>query len=390
MIDGNVPEELSEDLLLGELGESDIDSSLIEKLEQLLPEGSAAKEFLLNDANTRKVFLLAQKEKDSLLQDTLLKEEAIEWYDASLSPFETVLTRNIRPIDMGTVLNLATNFLKHKQLQNCLGDFVELEDGTKLVRIIAGQHRYYAALLLRFMGYEFDLTAKISNRTLTDEEILSIQMSENLHNTMTPAQDAAVIHSFWEETKRLYGDSRRSLAYVAAKLGRSKEKVRDALRYIEELHPVVQSLVDRNALSYSTALRLTQFKKGAEDVASSEQIRYALSIVEKKLNTKNSEKWLKGREDLKKAISFGAEPLFNLESFDSTTLEGLIVRMKKSTSNEGLAAMKQLERIMKSISSIDRKSKLRFSDAIKNTLKELNISIEDFFNFLSENDIKFS
>ena len=92
---------------------------------------------------------------------------------------EVVLAENIRPIDSLVVEDLAMSIAEVGQLQPCLGDIIEI-DGEITIRLIAGQHRYYAISLLCEKGLPRPIIMRVADRTLSPEEILSVQMSENL------------------------------------------------------------------------------------------------------------------------------------------------------------------------------------------------------------------
>ena len=64
-----------------------------------------------------------------------------DWLEVSID--DIIPAENIRPIDSESVESLAMSINEVGQLQPCIGDIVEYE-GEKFVRLIAGQHRYYA------------------------------------------------------------------------------------------------------------------------------------------------------------------------------------------------------------------------------------------------------
>ena len=110
----------------------------------------------------------------------------------------------ILEIETEPMMELAMSINEIGQLQPCIGDIVEIE-GEKFVRVIAGQHRYYAIKHLCDSGFLRKIIIRIADRELSNEEILSIQMSENLQNKMTPEQDAKIIHSFGKAVKKYMG-----------------------------------------------------------------------------------------------------------------------------------------------------------------------------------------
>ena len=140
-----------------------------------------------------------------------ISKEPIKWEHIYISINEITPVDNIRPIDYEIVEEIASSIPVTGQLQACIADIGD--DGP---RLLAGRHRYEAIKLLNDRGIETDILVKLANRTLSEEEVLSIQMSENLHNKMTSAQEATIIHSFWNQMINIYGRENITLSMIAA------------------------------------------------------------------------------------------------------------------------------------------------------------------------------
>ncbi len=320
---------------------------------------------------------------DSFEKDT--KNVTWDWLEVSID--DIIPAENIRPIDSESVESLAMSINEVGQLQPCIGDIVEYE-GEKFVRLIAGQHRYYAIKYLCEIGVPRKIILRVANSELTAEEVLSIQMSENLQNKMTPEQDAKIIHSFWEGSKEIYGEGNVTISYIARKVGRSPRKVSDSIKYVEDLSPKVQKMVDEGVLSYSTALVLARLNKG-EEISDkdfySEQVRTAIFLISKKYTAQQARKYLERKE--KESQSVG--PLFSNEIWEEIKSNGYKVAIKDQASKEGRDAAGWFVRMYSAIAILEKPHQVEFSNAIKKAVKELGISLEKFNLNLEELGVKF-
>ncbi len=297
-----------------------------------------------------------------------ISRELIKWEHIYIPIDEITPVENIRPIDYEVVEEIASSIPQTGQLQACIADI-----GENGVRLLAGRHRYEAIKLLNDRGIETGILVKMANRTLSDEEVLSIQMSENLHNKMTSAQEATIIHSNWNKMVEVYGRENISISMVAAKMGRSPRKVSDAIRFVDGLSPKVQELVDSGNLSYSSALLLVGLETNS-DSQWGEQIRTALQIISKNLNTKDAKKYI---DRLHQEMQFSG-PLFNNELWGNIKKNGHIVSIKSQADREGRSAAGWFVRILSTISSLDDPERVELSDGIAKAIGELGMSLEEF------------
>jgi len=303
------------------------------------------------------------------------KREKIFWKLYEIEIENSVLVDNIRPIDQFVVEDLANSISEIGQLSPCIGDTLATEDG-QIVRIIAGQHRFHAINLLHQRGEDIPLLARIANRTLNDEEILSIQMSENLQNKMTAEQDAKVIHSFWVKCCQLYGEEIVTLKYLSRKLGRSTQKVSEAIKFVEGLSPKIQEMVNKGVLHYSTALLLTRLNNSDKDSDFySEQVRMAVFLISQGYNKEEAKRYLDKRIKESKAYT---EPLFSGEVWTQLKKNGYRIAINDKASKEGRTASGWFVRMIRAVSLLDEPSKAEFSEAIERSVDELGISMDEF------------
>lgn len=220
---------------------------------------------------------------EDYVKKTSLESEQLRWNTFLVPMEDIVLAENIRPFDWEFIDILKESIKEHGQLQECIGDVVLDGNGEYKARIIAGEHRTKAIEEINDEGEYTLVRVSLANKTLSPEEVVEIQMSENLQNKMTSAQDAVIIHNFWIRLKRIRDQESGVLTKgeLARKVGRSVEVVSNAIKYIEDVNPLVQRLVDERTLSYSLALLLSGIDKG--DGYESEQLNMALFSLPNRL-----------------------------------------------------------------------------------------------------------
>jgi len=303
-----------------------------------------------------------------------ISKEPIKWEHIYISINEITPVDNIRPIDYEIVEEIASSIPVTGQLQACIADIGD--DGP---RLLAGRHIYEAIKLLNDRGIETDILVKLANRTLSEEEVLSIQMSENLHNKMTSAQEATIIHSFWYKMVGIYGRENISISMVAARMGRSPRKIADSIKYIEGLSPKIQELVDSGNLSYSSALLLAELETN-NDGQWGEQVRTAIQIISRNLNTKEAKKYI---DKLNQENKFSG-PLFDNELWGNIKKNGHLISIKTEADREGKNAAGWFVRILSTISKLDEPEKVELSNGLVKTVGDLGMSLEEFLNRIYE------
>lgn len=303
-----------------------------------------------------------------------ISKEPIKWEHIYISINEITPVDNIRPIDYEIVEEIASSIPVTGQLQACIADIGD--DGP---RLLAGRHRYEAIKLLNDRGIETDILVKLANRTLSEEEVLSIQMSENLHNKMTSAQEATIIHSFWNQMINIYGRENITLSMIAARMGRSPRKVSDAVKYIENISPKVQELVDCGNLAYSSALLLTELKT-SDNGQWSEQVRVALQIISRNLNSKEAKKYINRLNEENKFSG----PLFDNEIWGEIKRNGHLISIKTEADKEGRSAAGWFVRMLSTVSKLEEPDKVEISNGIAKILAELDMSLDEFVDSIGK------
>lgn len=295
------------------------------------------------------------------------------------------LADNIRPFDQDFIQNLADSIYTQGQLQPCIGFVREIEDGSKRVVLIAGQHRYKAIEWLNSIGIDTYVMINLANRELTPEEIVEIQLTENLQNKMTPAQEAEVMCRLWHKMERVWEEKGKTLTVTAfaRRVGRSYETVNKAIKYVGDVTPIVQELVEKNLLPYGHAVLLAEIDdlitRGDERNITDEdrkwkQIDLAQYFITKKFNYKQASEYLKR---LREESKF-AGPLFG-DAWELMEVRNRILAIRKTSDKQGRAAAGWFVNMVRTADIIkDKTGSVKLSEAIHNALELLGVALEDF------------
>lgn len=205
------------------------------------------------------------------------------WAVVDEFPENMTLGPNLRDINDEHVFRIAESIVELGQMQECVGD--TLSDGR--IRVWAGQHRFLAVLLinntLRENGLEgLHLRVRVYPSEMTPHQVFSVQLAENLHNEMSPEEEAEAIETLWGYYRRLFPDDKASIAGMARLIGRGESKVRNALKFME-LDSKVRELVERGGLMYSVAVELARLPQ-------ERQLEVAMKIVLYNLERGKAEK----------------------------------------------------------------------------------------------------
>ena len=294
-----------------------------------------------------------------------------------LVPIEKiVLAENIRPFDYPFIEILKESIKEQGQLQECIGDVVMDENGEYLVRVVAGQHREKAIEMINAEGIPMFVRVSVADRTLDPEAIIGIQMSENLQNKMTSAQDAFIIHNFWRRLKEIRESNGGSITKLelARKVGRSPETVSNSIKYIEDVNPIVQQLVDKRSLSYSLALLLSSIEKG--NGYESKQVSLAMLFIAKSYTLAQAEKHIR---QLNAENGF-AGPLFGGDEWEIMEIKNHMLAIRDEADREGRLAAGWFVRMVHAAKVVGGEQQVKVSEAIKNAVKDLDMSLEEFEN----------
>lgn len=282
---------------------------------------------------------------------------------------EIVLAENIRPFDYEFINVLKENIKEQGQLQECIGDIVTDENGDFKIRVIAGQHRETAIQLINEEGIRMPVRVSVADRMLPPEVVIEIQMSENLQNKMTSAQDAFIIHNFWRRLTEIRSITK---AELARKVGRSVETVSNSIKYIEDVNPVVQKMVDEKILHYSLAVLLSEIEKG--NGYESKQVSLALLFISKSYTLVQAEKHIK---QLKTEQEF-VGPLFGGDNWDLMEIQNNLLAIRNESDRKGKEAAGWFVRMVRAAKILNEPDKVRLSNAIKKAVSGLGMSLDDF------------
>ncbi len=292
---------------------------------------------------------------------------------------DVVFADNIRPFDGEFIGELAKNILEQGQLQECIGDIITDENGNLKVRIIAGQHRSMAIIKINEDGIPLPIRISVANCTLSPEKVIEIQMSENLHNKMTAAQDATIIVGYWKrynEIKEEAKERKMSITDLARKVGRSVDTVKNAIKYVEGLNPIVQKMVDAKLLPYGNAILLTELEQG--EGYYDQQVVLAERFVRGRWSTNQAKKYM---QKLKAEKQF-AGPLFG-EAWEGIKAVQRIIAIKTEADRNGRRASGWLVSMMKLAEILAKNnSKVDVSEGIQNAVAEYGIGYTEFKEFM--------
>lgn len=307
------------------------------------------------------------------------KPEIIRRETFLVSVEDVVFADNIRPFDGEFIGELGKNILEQGQLQECIGDIIIDENGNLKVRIIAGQHRSMAILQINNDGTPLPIRISVANCTLSPEKVIEIQMSENLHNKMTAAQDATIIVGYWKrynEIKEESGEKKMSITDLARKVGRSVDTVKNAIKYVEGLNPIVQKMVDAKILSYGNAILLTELEQG--EGYYDQQVILAERFVRSRWSTTQAKKYM---QKLKMEKSF-AGPLFGGE-WETIEAVQRIIAIKTEADRNGKMASDWLVIMMKLGEILSKNNaKVDVSEGITNAISKYGMGLVEFREFM--------
>lgn len=274
---------------------------------------------------------------------------------------EVELGLNVRAINWEHVAAIATSIWEEGQLQECTAD----TDENGNIRVWAGQHRYLAVQMInRYIEEKlpgeprWKLRVRVYGREFTSNEVLEIQMAENLHNKMRPEEEAVAINKIWELYREVWGE-KASMASLARKIGRGAEKVRNALRFVG-MDVVVQELVKRDCLLYSTAVEISR-------LPIEKQFQIANKIILYNLTPAQSESLVKQTLAVDEA-PFG---LFGPEDAMMVARENHRLAIRNAADRAAQDAAGYFRRVLMLIHLMGNPEDLTMSDAVRDTLAQL-------------------
>lgn len=301
-----------------------------------------------------------------------------------VDPQDIIFADNIRPIDYDFVDTLAESIKEQGQIQECVGDVIINSEGSLQIRLIAGQHRGLSLIKIFNERKEGEPITKLRiglvNHELSPEKVIQIQMSENLQNKMTPDQDAVIIYNYW---KTLYDiraerDELVTISEIARSVGRSREKVKDAITFIEGVEPRVRELVRLKQLPYSYALILADLPVEGPFMTTQLELAQIFVKDKKKYTLEKAKKFIA----TKKTELGLALPLFGGE-WEGIKFDNFVRSLNQDSNKNAYALMQWFIGTVKWLDQQgDNAQKARFSDALTDAMDNLGMSQEEFKNKL--------
>ncbi len=195
-----------------------------------------------------------------------------------LDPDEIVVLPQMRKTFVKeSIAELAESIRATGQINEAL---VNHTDGKYV--LIAGERRLRAVRDLNKMKPKEEEKKKLSCKIfegLSAFEAFQLQIAENIHENVPPEQEAEALCGLWrikKKTPELKGLPFRTFCRM---VGKSETKVRQALRFINGLHPLIQKEVRRQGLkkkeesfeesyriSYTTAVQIARIKDKDEQL----------------------------------------------------------------------------------------------------------------------------
>lgn len=213
-------------------------------------------------------------------------ESEYSWQVIEEDPDLLVLGPNMRGISQEKVEELVKSIALMGQVQECSGD--TLEDGR--IRVIAGQHRYWAVKLLNELIEKHNsenpvenpedeikrvkLRVRIADRQLSPYKMLDLQIAENLHEDLKPEEEAERIAELFEFYQVVEGE-KATVADFCRRVSRGETKVRNALKFVD-LDKRVKKLVEEEAILYWIATRLSKIPEKTQFEVAMKIILYNL------------------------------------------------------------------------------------------------------------------
>ncbi len=303
----------------------------------------------------------------------------VAWEVALVDPYLVVFHPNVRAFSPEHIRHLAQSMDRTGQRQSCTADIITI-DGEIKIRILAGQHRAMAARgtnLLREQRNDepFLLRVRVADRNLTPEEILNVQITENLQNPMTPAEEAVSLFLLWEEFQKVRGEE-ASIAKLAEATGRGYDKVRNALKFMT-LDSEIREAVTQGHLLYSTAVAISS-------LPSNKQIEISRRII---LHNLDKEKmWMLIRRTLSEQQDFGA--LFSDNGWEIKEREDYLFAFKKVSDLAAKNASGYFKRIIWQLGKLEKPERAELTDTIEETLADFIYEAIIFMKILKEHNLE--
>lgn len=215
---------------------------------------------------------------NALLSDELLNvtqnEEMVK--NININDIEPNFEQPRKHFDEEELKELCTSILEHGIIQPII-----VREKNNKYEIVAGERRYRAARMAKLNE------VPVIIKDFSDEKALEIALVENVQRENLNAMELACAYSLLMDRFDLTQDE------VADKVGKSRPAVANIIRLLK-LTPYVQEKLRDDAISYGHARAIL----GVKDIAV--QKRLADLIEAKKLSVRDTERYIKSLEMLKK------------------------------------------------------------------------------------------
>jgi hypothetical protein len=308
---------------------------------------------------------------------------------------QTIRYKNIRPMDPDHVLKLALSMIEDGQQSECMADLIE--DGAT-VRILAGQHRYMAVWAINMARAEIGMTpypleVKVTPQEMSERDILTTQLHENLQNKMKSHDKARVIYDMWLdycrfcETQEIKATQIGFIEFAARGLG--KGEVASAIQF-GDLDPRVQALVMHEAMVYTHALVLGQLDERLfpdDEKRREKQFRAAVYAVSANLRRDEMKRYVNGIIQETMQASFDdlpANQLMDMFFKPQTMSEEFGITFNRVGTRQALEAAGYFKRIQQLIRALDYDNRIYFTQAVVGAIVEIINGGEEFLAFLED------
>ena len=287
-------------------------------------------------------------------------------------PDNLVLGPNMREISQEKVEELAKSIALTGQVQECNGD--TLSDGR--IRVIAGQHRYWAVTLLNELIEKYNndnpqnklkrirLRVRVADEELSAYKMLELQITENLHEDLRPEEEAEKIAELFSFYRTVVGEE-ASVADFCRRVSRGETKVRNALKFVD-LDKRVKKLVEEEAILYWIATRLSK-------VPEKRQFEVAMKIIFYNLEGEQVETFIRsilGEEDTPSLFSEAMRE----------RLDGINHRLAFRTAADRAAkdASGYFRRVLRILDLVEAPERTSMTDTIRDILSQFVLSADEF------------
>lgn len=257
----------------------------------------------------------------------------------------TVLPQMRKTFNEDSIRDLAESIRANGQINEALVNKI----GTKLL-LIAGERRLRAIRYLHTTDSSHLLKCKVFVG-LTASECFQLQIAENIHENVPPAQEAEALYGLWQIKIGSTDLSLMTMKEFCHLVGKGESKVRDALRFIENLHPIIQRAVQeqeasqeksRKALTYSAAVEIARLRDLDEQL-----LVYGRCLVANAKSEAQVKLFSKPFMDRQR----GQTEFFELQLSEYDELKTLQSVLRKTYAPLYEGALRYIERIMSALSN---------------------------------------